>query len=249
MNDALIKGWKVRRARPMIALCAFVAGLCVAASANATLVYNSNIGGAPTGATLENFDNLPLGAGGGTTATGVTVSFNPDAQAVLGSLSGQYAAPFLTGNNGLGFGSPNQANGADATTYLTAGGTRTSSATLSWTGLQLYFGVLWGSVDSYNTLAFYNGASLVGSVTGSDVIAAANGNQGPDGTTYVNFDSTLGFDRVVMTSTQHAFEFDNVAFSANRLDLPEPGALGMMGLGLLAMAGLAFRRRKLASAG
>jgi len=237
---------KTKTSRALLAIFTFAAGLCVATSANATLTTSSQIGGAANGSIRENFDGLSTGNSTQVTSTGITVSFSPDGQVVNGSSSGLYAAPYLTGNNGVGFGSPDQATGPDSTNFLTAGGTSSSSATLSWTGLQQYFGILWGSVDTYNTLTFYNGSNVVGTVTGSDVIAVANGDQGPDGTVYVNFDSTLGFNSVVMTSSQHAFEFDNVAFSSRQLDLPEPGALGMMGFGLLAIAGLAIRRRKLA---
>ena len=237
---------KTRTSKALLAIFTFAAGLCVATSANATLTTSSHVGGAATGSICENFDGLSLGSTTQVTSTGITVSFSPDGQVVNGSSSGQYAAPYLTGNNGVCFGSPNQATGTDITNYLTAGGRSTSSATLSWTSLQQYFGILWGSVDTYNTLTFYNGTTMVGQLTGSQVINSAVGDQGPDGTVYLNVDSTLGFNKVVMTSSQHAFEFDNVAFSSTPLDLPEPGALGMMGLGLLAIAGLAFRRRKLA---
>jgi hypothetical protein len=103
-----------------------------------------------------------------------------------------------------------------------------------------YFGLLWGSVDGYNTLAFYDGMTLVGSVTGSNVTASPNGNQGVNGTLYVNINSTLPFNRVVATATQYAFEFDNIAF--NRAEVPEPGTLALLGLGLLGVS--AARRRK-----
>ena len=69
-----------------------------------------------------------------------------------------------------------------------------------------YFGIFWGSVDTYNTLSFYNGTSLVGSYTGSDAItpSAANGNQtAPSTNLYVNFyfDNSEVFDSFVMSST------------------------------------------------
>jgi hypothetical protein len=257
LNKTLNGRLQTRRLQALLAAGALAAGLCIATSANATLVYNSNIGGAATGSIRENFNGLTLGSTTQTTSTGVTVSFSPNGQVVNGSINGQYAAPTLSGNNGVGFGSPDQNNGKDTTNYITAGGiaptnkTTASNATLSWTSMQQYFGILWGSVDTYNTLTFYsvsaqNVWTKVGSVTGTNVKDHANGNQGPDGTVYVNFDSTQPFNKVVMTSTSSAFEFDNVAFSSHQLDLPEPGTLGMMGLGLLAIVGLAIRRRKLA---
>lgn len=236
---------QTRRLQSLLAAGLLAAGLCMASAANATLVVTSVLGGAPTGAIHENFDNLPLDSTGGLTTSGIMVSFAPDGQAVQGGMSGKYAAPYLSGTNGLGFGSPNQPNGVDATTFLTSGGKSGSSATLALPGFEQYFGLLWGSVDSYNTLTFYNGSTSVGTITGTQVTTTANGNQGANGTFYVNINSGLAFNRVVATSSAYAFEFDNVAFSKTPLDVPEPGTLGIMGLGLLAIVGLAIRRRKL----
>jgi hypothetical protein len=197
-------------------------------TAHATLIVSGSVGGAPTGVHHLNFDDLALGSGGGTTVgpngTAV-VSFTPDGQAVQGSSSGLYAAPFLSGNNGVGFGSPDQPNGADTTTYLTSGGISTASVTVNFGHPELYVGLLWGSVDSFNTLSFYNGATLVGSVTGSDVVASPNGDQGQNGTLYVNINSTLAFDRIVATSSIHAFEFDNVAYNETPINTPEPSTV------------------------
>ena len=83
------------------------------------------------------------------------------------------------------------------------GAVTTAATTLQLPGLEKYFGILWGSVDSYNTLSFYNGATLVGAITGSDVTASPNGDQGVDRHVYVNITATLGdaFDRVVATNS------------------------------------------------
>jgi len=191
-------------------------------------MVSASVGGAPTGVSYANFDNLPLGNAGGI-SNGITVSFTSDGQAVQGSLSGYYAAPYLSNNNGTLFGDPN--NGPDATTYLTTG---VGSVTLTMPGQEKYLGLLWGSVDAYNTLSLYEGSTLIGSVTGTDVTSNANGDQGQFGTFYVNIASTESFDKVVATSSSYAFEFDNVAYNSSAVPEPTSFVLALAGgIGLL----------------
>ncbi|MHB8425230.1 MAG: Npun_F0296 family exosortase-dependent surface protein [Gammaproteobacteria bacterium] len=225
----------------LITASALAAGLILMSSAaNATPIsISASIGGVPTGTNYENFDSLALGSAGGVTASGITVSFTPDGQAVQGSSSGVYAAPYLSNTNGSLFGDPS--NGPDTTTYLTTG---IGTATLLFPGNEQYMGLLWGSVDSYNTLSFYAGTTLIGSITGSNVTSLANGNQGINGTYYVNINSSTPFDKVVASSSAYAFEFDNVAFNTTRV-VPEPAVLGMFGLGLLMIGLLAGVGRRL----
>lgn len=222
--------------KPLRALTlALVASAAFAGSASAGLVISSSVGGAPTGANYANFDNLSLNAAGGTSG-GIGVSFTSgNGKAVKGAASGLYAAPFLSGGNGGLFGNP--ANGADTTTYLSTG---IGSIKLSLPSLEKYFGLLWGSVDSYNTLELFNGNTLVGTVTGTDVTSHANGNQGASGTFYVNINSDTAFDNVRLLSSQYAFEIDNVAYGTAAV--PEPGTIALFGAGLLGFTWL--RRRK-----
>jgi len=203
--------------------------LAFSQGANAALTISAVVGGAPLPNTQKiNFDGLALG-GANAVAGGINVSFTGTGQVVQGSDNNPqtYAPPVLSVSNGLGFGSPDQVTGPDATHYLTTG---IGSATLDFTTPQTYFGLLWGSIDSYNTLTFYDSANQsVGSVSGqaSWIAPALLGNQGANATAYVNITSTLAFTKVVASSTQNAFEFDNVAI------VPEPSTYVAGGLALL----------------
>jgi hypothetical protein len=204
--------------------------------ARAGITIDASVGGAPTGVNYANFDSLTLGNTGGT-SNGITVSFTGDAQAVQGSLVNVYAAPYLSNGNGSLFG--DSTNGPDATTYLSTG---IGSVTLSLPGQEMYIGLLWGSVDSYNTLSLYNDSTLVGTITGTDVTSNANGDQGMNGTFYVNITSTGSFNEVVASSSQYAFEFDNVAYNPSAV--PEPSTFVLAGIAAIGGLGVWVRRRR-----
>lgn len=227
------------------------AALVASTSAYAVPGYSisGSVGGAPTGVTYENFDSLPLGTvTNALTPSGAIVTTTPDAGIVQGGAGGVYAAPYLSGGNGNGFGpgGSDQADGPDATTYLAAGSTGShpgASIAIQLPSLDQYMGLLWGSVDNYNTLSLYNGDVLVGTITGSDVTASPDGDQGMNGTLYVNIDAlspAYAFNRAVLTSSQYTFEADNLAF--NPTPVPEPAGIAFMGLGVAALGLLRARR-------
>ncbi len=236
-----------------LVLAAFAAVAFVSQPVSAGLVIqvDPNGGSAPTLSNKVNFDEL--GAGSSAAAivnltngflSDLTVSFDGGAQvATLPNVPGEYAAPNLSGDNGKGFanGGGDQANGQDATPYLTTG---TGTVTLSFTTGQMFFGLLWGSVDTHNTLTFFDADdNLVGTLTGVDIAGAlATGDQGAAGTYYVNISSDTAFYSVKATSTSKAFEFDNVAYHSEPLTVPDGGlTLALLGLGL---SGLGLIRRR-----
>lgn len=103
---------------------------------------------------------------------------------------------------------------------------------------------IWGSIDPYNTLDVLGvGGGILASFTGTQVIAAADGDQTDPATnrlvklTFTGADRTA-VDSLQFRSTSNAFEFDNVAVAA----VPEPGVWAMMLLGFAAI-GFSLRRR------
>ena len=220
-------------------------GVVLAPVSMAAAVISASVGGTPVGAGIyKNFDDLP--ATGGVIGNGITVAFSGTGAGAISlpDVPGRYAAPFITGSNGASFGDL-QATGPDQTQYLSTG---IGEVTLQLDGPNQYFGLLWGSVDDYNTLSFYNGATLLFSFTGHDVDAHANGNQGAAGTFYVNINSDVSFNRVVASSTQYGFEFDNVALALNPVPpinvspIPEPETYAMLLAGLALVGAMARRK-------
>ena len=211
--------------RQGLAAGAFVASMALASSAFAVTV---TVGGTPGGSngdhssvpgvTTVDFD-APAPAGW---------SLSGDYAIVTGSLPGQYAAP------------PNSGPNANTSSYLTVPSRQSSGeAEISLGGYYDYYGLYWGSIDSYNTLSFWNDGALVFTFTGSQAAAlvptAPDGEQGI--AAYFNFFHLAQFNTVRMSSTSYAFETDNHAFGR----VPVPATTGLLALGGL---GLAFARRR-----
>lgn len=249
----------------LVGLTSVLAFISVAPALATTLSYNGNTilvggtaGGLPFGTPID-VTALPSGNTGGT-VNGISFSFTPDAQAVTGSVVNQYAAPWLSPTEETALGVPvvNPSGAPDPSQYLTSGaevGSHPGAAVNMSFGtaasdFQQSLGLIWGSVDLYNTISLYSGSTLVGQITGGDITSTANGSQGANGTYGVDIFSMTAFNSVVFTSSQYAFEFTGLTYRPGSHnpppDLPEPGSLALFGagLGLLGLVQFATRRGK-----
>jgi hypothetical protein len=204
----------------------------VPAITNGQLYVNATIGGVPSvsGATLDTLNELspPL------------LTLSGGASLVTGSAAGSYAAPFYSGSTAAVFGeSPTY--GPDSTQYVVVGGNAT--ATFSFSTSKNYFGLLLGSLDADNSLTFFDAANnVLGTVSGSAIPPVTYyGDQGVDGTFYVNITSTIPFLKVVASNSGDSTEFDDVAYA---MVVPEPTSAALIGAGLCAAATLGLRRRR-----
>ena len=113
-----------------------------------------------------------------------------------------------------------------------------------------YFGLYYGSIDTYNDVMFYNAAGqIIQTITGAELIRQFNGVSGNtdanSSNIYVNlfFSPSEEFTSFSFRTTTRAFEVDNlvVGYQVDQNDIPEPASLALVGLGL---AGLRFARRR-----
>lgn len=153
---------------------------------------------------------------------------------VTGNLSNQYKEPGTDSGAPIG------------STYLTVGGSAGGPAEIDF-GTQLidYFGLYWGSIDTHNTIKFFNGIAEIASYTGADIAAAISPTPALSGSSYnvdqyVNFfadDDIELFNRVEFSTlgNRAAFESGNFAYK-----VPTPALLpGLIGMGVAAL-----RRKK-----
>ena len=166
---------------------------------------------------------VALAASLGTAATAATslIDFN------------DLTAPGFSGNfSVLSTGVSGIAAAPNATPFLVVpsdGASSSGTATYSSANRITAFSFDWGTPDNYNTLTFRSGVTIVASFTGSGLPA---GNYG------YTFTNAQNVNAVDFSSTQRAFEIDNVGVTA----VPEPTTWALLIVGF-GMVGAAARRR------
>jgi hypothetical protein len=192
---------------------------------------------------IYDFNSASLGAANFSDAN-ATFASTGGASVVVNSLAGQYAAPYF------GPGQPGQ----DATQYLSVFGGSSEKITLASNLVGNVFGLYIGSLDTYNSIQFFNGSTAGTLITGSDIVTAtgmstALSNQNNyNSNRFVEFSGFGPFTSVVLKSDSNSFEVDNVTFdvtSSNSLTpgVPEPSTWAMMILGFLSVGFVAYRRK------
>jgi hypothetical protein len=109
---------------------------------------------------------------------------------------------------------------------------------------------VFGGVDVSSNTAIGTSYSFVGSLLGSSVFTQAFTPTAVDAfQTYLST-SAQNIDQLVITGTPGAgttsFNIDNISVTATTSTIPEPGTWALLGTGLLAVGGVAARRKRTA---
>jgi hypothetical protein len=223
-------------------LCAIAALLALSGQAGAVVVTASS-GPFSAGNTNANNDITFDGLLTPNTFAGTSIKWG-NAPASAGGVN--FSGTAIIAKNAAGTAAGISATPAgDTTNYLSILGGR--SETLTFSGVQNRFGLYWGSIDSYNSVAFYLGNSatpfltLFGNTLNAVPALGFDGNQAAALTNaYVTF-TGLSFDKTVLASSGNSFEFDNISYGVGAV--PEPSTWAMMLLGFAGI-GFAYRRHR-----
>jgi hypothetical protein len=183
-----------------------------------------------------NTSDVYAGTYDGTTPLGATWSSDPRVVPAPGNVSGVYQSPFnntslLDTQTFFSVGAENGLNGAP------------SPVSLTYASDQSTFRFLWGSIDDYNTLQFFDGSTQRLSLSGAQVVSmfglpGSAPNFERVALLSFSFAPNELFDTVKFISSRAAFEF---ALPGSSTSVPEPGTLALFGVGLM---GALLRRRR-----
>jgi hypothetical protein len=198
--------------------------------------------------------------GGGTSGLPYVITFSgvgATEGVVQDTVSGEYAVPVAGAVGGgtsgtpdyltAGYGSALTSNIANSGNYLSTG---TGTITLTFTSTQHWLELLWGSIDTGNSITIDDGGGAGGAnftETGTALQQivdgfTSNGSQGVGGSAYVVLNSPNGFTTVTFTSSTVSFEFAGVAVATNGFAFtPEPSGMPLVGIGIVFVA---MRRRR-----
>jgi len=158
------------------------------------------------GLRTETFDGLPTGSDAihgnfYSAALDATFSGSGNVGVINGSIPGVAVALFLGPFTGS----------VDTTDYLSL--SSGSIETITFGSERNTFGLYWGTIDSMNTVSFYDGINLVVSYTGAEIGRLLSAHEGVFASNgYLEFVGIHPFNRVVLdTGTTNAFELENVS--------------------------------------
>ncbi len=157
----------------------------------------------------------------------------PDADATTGLVHQNIIG---TDNANLYYRSPFEGTSLSDGKYTAVRGNSSATYDLGTSTNKVEF--VWGSVDSFNLVKFYQGTTLVDFITGSTVIG--EGATSGSGFAQVMIMANSMFDRIEFSSSQNAFEIGNLKISV----VPLPAALPLYGAGIALLGFLGWRKRK-----
>jgi hypothetical protein len=194
--------------------------------------------------------------GGGTSGYVITFTGVGTTEGVVqNTVSGEYAVPVAGAVGGgtsgtpeyltAGYGSTLTSNIASSGNYLSTG---TGTITLTFTNTQHWLVMLWGSIDTGNSVTINDSGGTNFTETGTALQQivegfTTDGSQGVGGSAYVVFNSPNGFKTITFTSSAVSFEFTGVAVSTNGFVFtPEPSGMLLVGAGIV-FVGMRQRRK------